>query len=55
LTALIKGLKKRECLLLTTPLEVFQFHNLRSTLAGQSTIVRCKRNCTNLMVWKHQP
>ena len=48
----INSLKKGECLLLTTPLEVFKFHNVRATLLEQGTEVRCKRNCTNLMVWK---
>lgn len=50
----LRDLKKGECLLLTTPLEVYHFHNLRRTLASQGDTVRCKRNCDNLMVWVWQ-
>ena len=48
----VKALRDGECLLLTTPLEVHSMFASRQTLKHGGTEIRCKRNCTNLMVWK---
>jgi len=53
---LCKALRKLKpgsdkCVLLTTPLEVAQFLNLRIFLKRSNIVFRSARNCSNVMVW----